>query len=99
MIKSLSIFLTLLFLALSALPSVLAFTDDNGEQIHLSSKSNEEENVNEKLLDIEILFSEHHLESFHGTDQYLEESLMHFDKNYTVPCLNILSPPPDSLFS
>ncbi len=86
-------------MALSALPSVLAFTEDNGEQIHLSSNSNEEENVNEKLLDIEILFSEHHLESFHATDQYLEESLIYFDKNYLVPCLNILSPPPDPQFS
>ena len=99
MIKSLSILLTLLFLALSALPSVLAFTDDNGEQIHLSSKSNEEENLNEKLLDIEILFSDQHLESFQSTYQYPEESLMHFDKHYPVPCLNILSPPPDPLFS
>jgi hypothetical protein len=96
LIKSLSIFLTLLFLALSALPSVLAFADDNSEQIHLSSKSNEEENLNEKLLDIEVLFSEQNLESLNPMFKLAEESLVYNDKNYPVPCLNILSPPPDS---
>ncbi len=85
-------------MAMSALPSVLVITQDKSEPIHLSTKSSEEENLNEKLLDIEILFSDNHLDAIDGIPHFAEEFLIHFDKNYTIPCLNILSPPPDFQF-
>ncbi len=95
--KRISIFFSVVFLLFIVTPTILIIVDETTDisVVFSSSEEEEEETGYEKNVDFQVLFP--HLKS---DNTYLVfnstlNSLGYFDKKYTKPHLNIISPPPD----
>ena len=88
--RNISIFFTILFMAIITAPSIILIVDDSVDISVFYSLSEEEENNNFKLV-----FSETNEEDSVFKDLLKRNKLGYFFKNYAKPHLNLISPPPD----
>jgi hypothetical protein len=92
-----SIFLSILFLAFIAGPTVLIMIDDSIDVsiYYASSSSEEEENSAPKIKEVNGVFSESDMGESDLISNDDENNLEYYFKNYPKPHLNLISPPPD----
>jgi hypothetical protein len=92
-----SIFLSIIFLAFIAGPSVLVMIDDSIDvsMYYASSSSEEEENSAPKVKEVNGLFSEFDINESDMLSNDDENKLEYYFKNYPKPHLNLITPPPD----
>ena len=89
--KTVSIFFTVLFVAIISAPSIVVFADDSIDVSILYSLSEEEEETK----NLKIIVSDNNEETnFLNVSLKFQNSRYHF-KNYPKPHLNLISPPPD----
>lgn len=91
--KGIFILFSVAFLLYTVAPTILIIVNDTPDVSILFSS--EEEEKEEKHLDIEVLFSITQTNNSDLTNTFSEMRLDYFDKKYTKPNLNIISPPPD----
>jgi hypothetical protein len=92
-----SVFLSILFLAFIAGPTVVVMIDDSIDIsiYYASSSSEEEENGAPKIKEVNILVSESDISETDIFSNDDENHLEYYFKNYPKPHLNLISPPPD----
>lgn len=92
-----SIFLSIIFLAFIAGPTVLVLVDDTIDVsiYYNASSSEEEENSAPKIKEVNGLFSDSDLSDTGLFSNDDENNLVYYFKNYPKPHLNLISPPPD----
>ncbi len=93
--NTVSIFLALIFLAFLSAPSIISFVDSSIDVSILYASSEEEENGNEKPLDVEIIFSKSVSELMDFKDVANNNNTSYFFKKYPKPHLNLIFPPPE----
>ncbi|AUC82846.1 hypothetical protein [Lacinutrix sp. Bg11-31] len=89
--KHISIFFTILFLAIITAPSIIMVLDDTVDISVFYSLSEEEEEVQ----NLKLLFSNNEEELDYLSNVLKTNNLGYFFKNYSKPHLNLISPPPD----
>jgi len=93
--KIVSIFLSVIFLLFIVTPTIIIMVDDTIDISMAFSTSEEEEQENEKTLDIEVLFSNLKTNESDLVFTVSENNLGYYFKNYPKPHLNLISPPPE----
>ena len=93
--KLVSVFLSVIFLLFMVTPSIIVMFDDSIDVSISFSGSEEEEQGNEKHLDIEILFSNLKANESNCVFMISENNLGYYFKKYAKPHLNFISPPPE----
>ena len=89
--RNISIFFTVLFMAIITAPSIIMVLDDSVDiSVFYSLSEEEEENNNLKIVYSE---NEEHIDSL--SNSLKNNNLGYFFKNYSKPNLNLISPPPD----
>ncbi|MEP5339107.1 MAG: hypothetical protein ABJL44_01445 [Algibacter sp.] len=91
-----SMFLSLLFVALIAMPTIITCVDDSIDISCFYASGEEEEKGSEKNKEIELLFFEVNTFDSDFAAIEVEDNLEYFFKAYTKPHLNLISPPPQS---
>ncbi|MDO6759939.1 hypothetical protein Q4566_06975 [Tamlana sp. 2_MG-2023] len=90
-----SIILSMIFLAFIAAPTVIKMVDNTIDISFFYSFAEEEENGSTKNLNKEIVV----LEDLNSESSFFvifkENNMGYVSKNYTIPHLNLVSPPPD----
>ncbi|WP_299249112.1 hypothetical protein [uncultured Lacinutrix sp.] len=89
--KHISIFFTILFLAIITAPSIIMILDDTVDISVFYSLSEEEEEIKHAKL----LFSDNEEDLDYLRSILKTNNLCYFFKNYSKPHLNLISPPPD----
>ncbi len=93
--KTVSIFFTVLFVGIISAPSIIVAIDDSIDVSILYGSAEEEEKESEKNNTIELLV----IESDKKIEEYLfitnEIQFEYKFTNYSIPHLNLISPPPD----
>ncbi|WP_299382710.1 hypothetical protein [uncultured Lacinutrix sp.] len=89
--KHISIFFTILFLAIITAPSIIMILDDTVDISVFYSLSEEEEEIKHAKL----LFSDNEEDLDYLRSVLKTNNLCYFFKNYSKPHLNLISPPPD----
>lgn len=89
--KHISIFFTILFLAIITAPSIIMLLDDTVDISVFYSLSEEEEEIKHAKL----LFSDNEEDLDYLRSVLKTNNLCYFFKNYSKPHLNLISPPPD----
>ena len=92
--KVISTFFSIAFLLFITAPTILIIVDDTIDVSVIFSTSEEEESC-EKDLNIEMFFTLIVSNQYHLVFKTVENNLEYFDKKYTKPHFNIISPPPD----
>lgn len=93
--KAVSIFFTVLFLGIILAPTIIVLMDDSIDISIVFSTSKEEEKEKEKDLNIEVFVSKTKTNESYLFFESSENNLGYFNKKYTKPHLNIISPPPE----
>lgn len=93
--KVISTFFSVAFLLFIIAPTILIIVDDTIDVSVVFSISEEEEKSSEKDISIEMFFTSIPSNHYHLIFITTENSLEYFDKKYTKPHFNIISPPPD----
>lgn len=92
--KVVAISFTVMFLALIVTPSIIAAMDDSIDTSIIYSLTEEEENSKSKIA--VTFFSQNNDASNYFTLKPYEFFTYQF-KNYSIPHLNLISPPPDQI--
>lgn len=94
--NSVSIFLTVLFMAFTTVPSILVLVDNSIDISFLMNLSEEEEEKgNGKNKELEVFVSNTAMGSDHFSNSESEDNLGYTYKKYSKPHLNLISPPPE----
>lgn len=91
-----SIFLTVLFMAFTTVPSILVLVDNSIDMSFLMNVSEEEEEKgNGENKELEVFVSNTPLDSDHFSSSEIENNVGYTYKKYSKPHLNLISPPPE----
>ena len=90
-----SIFLSLLFLAFLAAPTIISMVDDSVDISIFYSTTEEEEKGGEKVKIFEALFDNNSFNETYFQLTELVHNQKYFFKKYSKPHLNLTSPPPE----
>ncbi|MGY0407616.1 MAG: hypothetical protein ACWIPJ_04575 [Polaribacter sp.] len=91
--KGIPILFSVVFLLYIVTPTIFMIVDEAVDVSILFSTSEEKEKG--KHVDIDILFSMTQTNNFDLVFSFSERNLEYFDKKYTKPHINIISPPPE----
>ena len=92
--RGISLVFSILFLLFIGLPTILTMVD-NSIDISLIISTTTDDEESEKNLDFQVMFSNVKSNNSGIALSYSKISLLHCNKKYGKPYLDIISPPPD----